>query len=123
MADEVVFRAGEGPFRQMRPDLAGVLIGGDEVTLVRWEFPVGRPATGIHAHAGHEQFCIMLGGTVKMTIGDERITLGPGDVCRIRRNVPHGGTVVLGDEPAVMLDVYAPRREEYAAAAALPAIG
>jgi quercetin dioxygenase-like cupin family protein len=123
MAEQVVFRAGEGPFHQIRPDLAGVLIGGEKVTLVRWEFPVGRPATGVHAHTDHEQFCIMLSGTVRMTIGDGLVTLAAGDVCHIRRNVPHGGTVVVGDEPAVMLDVYSPPREEYLAAAAAPTIG
>jgi quercetin dioxygenase-like cupin family protein len=118
MEDGVVFRAGEGPLRQIRPDIPGLLIDGDAVTLVRWEFPVGRPATGIHSHAGHEQFCVMLAGTVRMTIGGEIVTLSTGDVCRIRRNVPHGGTVVVGKEAAVMLDVYAPRREDYVAAAA-----
>ncbi|MEJ0096915.1 MAG: hypothetical protein WDM84_01690 [Bauldia sp.] len=52
MADEVVFRAGEGPFRQIRPDLAGVLIGGDEVTLVRWEFrSEDRPPAFTHTPA------------------------------------------------------------------------
>ena len=39
----------------------------------------------------------------------------------IRRNVPHGATVVVGNEPAVMLDVYSPPRAEYVAAAAKPA--
>jgi quercetin dioxygenase-like cupin family protein len=117
MADRVVFRAGEGPFDPIRPDLAGVLIGGDNATLVRWEFPLGRPPTGVHAHAEYEQFCIMLGGAVEMTIGEERVRLNAGDVCRILRNVPHGATVALGDVPAIMLDVYAPRREEYAAKA------
>jgi quercetin dioxygenase-like cupin family protein len=120
MAESVVFRGGEGPFYQLRPDLAGVLIDGENVTLVRWEFPVGRPPTGIHAHTDHEQFCIMLSGAVEMTIGDERVALHAGDVCRIVRNTPHGGTVALGETPAVMLDVYAPRRMEYAAMAREP---
>ena len=120
MADQVVFRAGEGPLHQIRPDLAGVLIDGEKVTLVRWEFPVGRAATGIHSHTNHEQFCIMLSGVVRMTLGDDVITLSAGDVCRIKRNVPHGGTVVVGNEPAVMLDVYSPPRDEYVAAAKTP---
>lgn len=122
MAEQVVFRAGEGPFHQIRPDLEGVLIGGEDVTVVRWEFPVGRPATPVHSHTDHEQFCIMLNGTVRMTLGDEVVTLRAGDVCRIRRNVPHGATIVVGTEPAVMLDVYSPPREEYVAAAAKPAV-
>ncbi|HVY19727.1 MAG TPA: cupin domain-containing protein [Bauldia sp.] len=121
MDEQVVFRAGEGPYHQIRPDLEGVLIGGEKVTLVRWEFPVGRPATPVHSHRDHEQFCIMLSGTVRTVLGDETVTLSAGDVMRIQRNVPHGATVVVGNEPAVMLDVYSPPREEYVAAAAKPA--
>jgi quercetin dioxygenase-like cupin family protein len=117
MGEQVVFRAGEGPFHRIRPDLAGVLIGGEKVTLVRWDFPVGRAPTAIHSHAEHEQFCIMLSGSVRTTLGDEQVVLNPGDIMHIKRNVPHGATVVLGDENAVMLDVYAPPREEYVAAA------
>lgn len=122
MGEQTVFRAGEGPFHQIRPDLEGVLIGGSDVTLVRWEFPVGRAATPVHSHAEHEQFCVILKGTVRTTIGDEVVTLSAGDVWRIRKNVPHGATVVIGNEPAVMLDVYSPRREEYVAAANKPPV-
>jgi quercetin dioxygenase-like cupin family protein len=118
MTEQVVFRAGEGPLHQIRPDLAGVLIPGDEATLVRWEFPVGRLATGVHSHDDHEQFCIILSGAVEMTIGSERVTLRMGDVCRIRRKVPHGATIALGDVSAVMLDVYTPPRADYVAKAA-----
>ena len=121
MSEQVVFRAGEGPFHRIRPDLAGVLIGGEKVTLVRWDFPVGRAPTPVHAHAEHEQFCIMLAGSVRTRLGDEVVMLNAGDVMRIKRNVPHGATVVLGTENAVMLDVYSPPREEYVAAAAKPA--
>jgi quercetin dioxygenase-like cupin family protein len=53
----------------------------------------------------------------------EEVTLHAGDIMVIRRNVPHGATVVLGSENAVMLDVYAPPREEYVAAAATAPIG
>ena len=79
MSEQVVFRAGEGPFRRIRPDLAGVLIGGEKVTLVRWDFPVGRAPTPVHAHAEHEQFCIMLAGSVRTRLGDEEVTLNAGD--------------------------------------------
>ncbi|HVZ15046.1 MAG TPA: cupin domain-containing protein [Bauldia sp.] len=123
MSEQVVFRSGEGPFHRIRPDLAGVLIGGEKVTLVRWDFPVGRAPTPVHSHAEHEQFCVMLSGSVRTMLGGEEVTLHPGDIMVIRRNVPHGATVVLGDENAVMLDVYSPPREEYVAAAAAPPIG
>ena len=120
MSEQMVFRAGEGPFHRIRKDLDGVLIAGEQVTLVRWDFPVGRAPTPVHSHADHEQFVIMLSGSVVTTLGDERVTLNAGDIMRIRRNVPHGATVVLGRENAVMLDVYWPPREEYVAAGNAP---
>lgn len=122
MAKQVVFRAGEGPFHKIRQDLDGVLIGGENVTLVRWDFPVGRAPTPVHSHAEHEQFVIMLAGSVRTTLGDEQVTLNAGDIMRIKRNVPHGATVVLGKENAVMLDVYSPPREEYVTAAKQPPV-
>jgi quercetin dioxygenase-like cupin family protein len=122
MSEQTIFRAGEGPFHKIRKDLDGVLIGGEKVTLVRWDFPAGRAPTPVHAHAEHEQFCIMLAGSVRTTLGDEQVTLHAGDIMRIKRNVPHGATIVLGSENAVMLDVYSPPREDYLAAAATPPV-
>jgi len=122
MSEQLVFRRGEGPYHRIRKDLDGVLIAGEQVTLVRWDFPVGREPSPIHSHADHEQFVIMLSGSVVTTLGEEQVTLNAGDIMRIKRNVPHGATVALGTENAVMLDVYWPPREEYVAAAETPPV-
>lgn len=117
---EQVYRFNDTLPTPVRPDLAGRVYPGDGLTLVRWEFAPGTPRTGIHVHADHEQMGIVLTGRVEMRIGDEVVRLGAGDVFRCPRNVPHGGTLVLGDEPAEILDVFTPPRDDYVRAAAQP---
>jgi quercetin dioxygenase-like cupin family protein len=101
----------------VRPDLDGRVYAGDDLTLVRWEFAPGTPRTGMHVHADHEQMGLVLAGRIEMQIGDEVVQLGPGDVFWCPRNVPHGRTLVLGDTPAQILDVFTPPRADYVQAA------
>lgn len=112
-----VYRHDELELTEIRPGLFGAVFEGDESTLVRWEFPAGQPRTGIHVHDEHEQYGFLLSGAIEIEIGGEVSVLRPGDGYWVPAGTPHGGTLVLGDEPAVVLDVFAPRREEYVAAA------
>jgi quercetin dioxygenase-like cupin family protein len=98
---------------QVRPDLAGRVYEGDDLTLVRWEFAPGTPRTGMHVHAEHEQFGVVLQGEIEMQIGEEVVRLGAGDLFWCPRNVPHGRTLVLGDVAAQVLDVFTPPRADY----------
>lgn len=102
---------------RVRPDLEGRVYEGENVTLVRWEFPPGTPRTGMHVHAEHEQFGVVLQGEIEMQIGDEVVRLGPGDLYWCPRDMPHGRTLVLGDTPVSILDVFSPPREDYIQAA------
>ena len=117
MNTNAIFPLGGSPVHQVRPDLAGTVCEGRDVTLVRWDIPASRAATPIHHHADHEQFTIVISGSVETTIGDEVLTLRPGDMCRIDRGVPHGRTRVLDGKDAVLIDVFSPPRPEYVAAA------
>lgn len=101
----------------VRPDLRGTLIEGERVTLARWVIEAGKPATRLHHHDVHEQFTIVLSGAVETVVGDERLRLAAGDVCRIRPGVTHGETVALGGVDAVLIDVFEPTRDDYLAAA------
>jgi quercetin dioxygenase-like cupin family protein len=112
-----VYRHGELELTEVRPGLFGAVIEGDKSTLVRWEFPPGQPRTGIHSHDEHEQYGIMLAGRIELEIDGEAIELGTGDIYWVPPGTPHGRTLVLGDEPAVVLDVFVPPRSEYVAAA------
>lgn len=60
----------------------------------------------LHSHP-HEQISVMVSGRMRLTVGDEVRDIGPGDMWYAPANVEHGGEI-LGDEPVVFIDVYAP---------------
>ena len=70
-----------------------------------------------HSHA-NEQLGIVLRGTMTFTIGGETRTLVAGGLYTIPSNVAHQAT--SGPEGAVVIDVFAPVREEWRAMAPLP---
>ena len=61
---------------------------------------------GLHSHP-HEQMSVMISGRMRLTVGDEVRDIGPGDMWFAPANVEHGGKI-LGDQPVVFIDVYAP---------------
>jgi quercetin dioxygenase-like cupin family protein len=68
-----------------------------------------------HSHP-HEQLGIGLSGVIIMVIEGEETPLGPMDAMHIPSGVVHGG--YAGPEGAVVLDVFAPIREDFRALAA-----
>lgn len=64
-----------------------------------------------HEHP-HEQILCIYEGECDVTIGEEIVRMGPGDMVVIPPNVHHD-LVVIGDKPVVNLDVFAPIREDY----------
>jgi quercetin dioxygenase-like cupin family protein len=65
-----------------------------------------------HSHP-NEQIAYILSGTIRFFVGDTQQLVGPGGLLVIPPNVEHWGEVV-GDEPVMNLDVFTPRRPEYA---------
>jgi quercetin dioxygenase-like cupin family protein len=68
----------------------------------------------MHNHP-HEQGGILLKGRLQLTIGDETRTVEAGALFLIPPGVVHRAVAV--DGPAVVLDVFSPVREDYAALA------
>lgn len=66
----------------------------------------------LHNHP-HEQGGVLLKGKLELTIGDEARVVEPGSLFLIPANVPHKAVAVAG--PVVVLDVFSPIREDYAA--------
>jgi quercetin dioxygenase-like cupin family protein len=66
-----------------------------------------------HSHP-HEQIGVVYGGKARLTIGGEERLVEKGDFYCIPAGVPHSD-VCLGEEPFVMLDVFYPTREDFAA--------
>jgi quercetin dioxygenase-like cupin family protein len=65
-----------------------------------------------HRHP-FEQIVYILQGQVDFHVGDEIIRLGPGGLLTVPPDVMHHAEVI-GDEPVLNLDVFTPRRPEYA---------
>ena len=64
-----------------------------------------------HAHE-NEQLGIVIMGSITFRVGDESRELGPGGTWTIPANVPH--EVQVGPEGAVVIDVFAPGRSDWA---------
>ena len=64
-----------------------------------------------HAHE-NEQLGMVLQGSLTFRIADEARELGPGGTWAIPPNVPH--EVRVGPEGAVVVDVFAPVRDDWA---------
>jgi quercetin dioxygenase-like cupin family protein len=65
-----------------------------------------------HSHP-HEQAGYILEGVLRLKVGDETWDLRPGDAYVLPGDVPHSATV--GPDGCVVLDVFAPPREDYLA--------
>lgn len=63
-----------------------------------------------HSHP-NEQLGLVMSGSVTFRVGDETRELGPGSTWRIAPDIPH--EVHTGEEGAVVLDVFAPAREDW----------
>ncbi|WP_420609602.1 cupin domain-containing protein [Candidatus Poriferisodalis sp.] len=81
------------------------ILTGEHMHLIRAVYEPGATYE-MHSHP-HEQFSLLLSGRMLLTVGGETREIGPGDGWYAPGGVPHGGEV-LGDEPAVFIDVYSP---------------
>ncbi len=64
-------------------------------------------------HHVHEQLVYIISGQIDFHVGEVVTRLGPGGLLVVPSNAEHWGEVV-GDEPVMNLDVFTPRRTEYA---------
>jgi quercetin dioxygenase-like cupin family protein len=64
-------------------------------------------------HHPHEQGGVVLSGRLELTIGDQTRTLGPGEMYIIPPDTPHRAAAAGGR--TVVMDVFSPIREDYAA--------
>jgi mannose-6-phosphate isomerase-like protein (cupin superfamily) len=110
--DELPRESGEGVFTR-----AAVRLDGAIVTF-NWLAP-GHPDFPPHEHP-YDQLSIVLAGATKMAIADEQFDVRAGELLYIPAGEPHIGRVV-GEEPALILDLFAPALERFLPLAANPA--
>jgi quercetin dioxygenase-like cupin family protein len=91
--------------------VAGRVVHGERVTLTVIELD---PASVVPEHSHeNEQVGVMLSGSLTFRIGSETRALGPGATWCIPGNTPH--EVRTGPEGAVVVEVFAPPRVDWAA--------
>jgi quercetin dioxygenase-like cupin family protein len=78
---------GVDPF-ELFPGVRLHAIGGEQVLLCRVSYEPGKTVER-HAHEHTEQVMVIVDGEVEITIGDDKRTLGTGDVCVMNRGVEH----------------------------------
>jgi|SRR5690242_6608990 quercetin dioxygenase-like cupin family protein len=86
-------------------------VHGEQLTLAVVEVEPGAELPE-HSHV-NEQHGMVIEGSVVFRVGDESRNLGPGGIWRIPANTPH--TVTGGDQGAVVVDIFSPPRDDWAA--------
>jgi quercetin dioxygenase-like cupin family protein len=81
---------------------------GDATLMSEFRLRAGYPLP-IHDHP-EEQTGYLVGGRLRLTIGEETYDVAPGDSWSIPGGVPHGAEVL---EDAVAVEVFSPVREDY----------
>lgn len=95
--------------RRIWDGVHGRVVHGERITLGVIELDPGSVVPE-HSHE-HEQLGICLSGSLVFHVGDESRELRPGETWRIRGNVPH--EVRVGPDGAVVVDVFAPTRDDW----------
>lgn len=99
-----------GP-QQIWDSVAVRAVHGDRISMGVIELDPGAIVPE-HSHA-NEQLGIVLSGTLTFRVGGETRELGPGGTWRILSNDPHEARA--GPDGAVVLDVFAPPRDDWGA--------
>lgn len=84
------------------------LIHGEKTLMA--EFRIGKGALLPRHNHPHEQIGFLVSGRLKLTIGDETRTVGPGDSWCVAGHVEHQAAAL---EDSVAIEVFSPVREDY----------
>jgi unsaturated pyranuronate lyase len=95
---------------QVWDGVAGRILWGEHVTVAVVELDAGSVVPE-HSHE-HEQIGVCLTGSLAFRVGEEERELGPGGSWRIAGGVLH--EVRTGLEGAVVVETWAPRRDDWA---------
>jgi quercetin dioxygenase-like cupin family protein len=103
-----VLRWEDEPIERLSDGIGRRMLNGEALTLAQITLAEGAVVPE-HEHA-NEQIATVLSGRLRFTVGGEEREVGPGESVLIAGGVPHRVEVL---ENAVVLDVFAPRREDW----------
>lgn len=95
-------------FKLKREGVRVKAVSGENVQMLRIRLDPGFESD--HSHP-EEQIGLVLSGTVRLTIGGEERTCGEGIAYHIPAGVRHSFKVISA-EPAEILDIFSPPKEE-----------
>ena len=98
----------EQPVEPLNDLIGRQMLNGEAMTLARITLARGAVVPS-HSHA-NEQIATVLSGRLRFTVGDDTREVGAGESVLITGDVPHE---VEALEDSVVLDVFAPRREDW----------
>ena len=85
------------------------MVWGERMLICRLSFAPG-VVTQVHQHP-HEQMTIVERGRVRFLVAGEERLAAAGDVLLFPPGVEHGATIL--DEPAVLIDIFSPPRDDF----------
>ncbi|MBZ5563657.1 MAG: cupin domain-containing protein [Acidobacteriia bacterium] len=85
-------------------------VSGERITMALFSFAKGGTVPR-HQH-DNEQLMYVLEGALKLTVGEEEVTVRGGEVLQIPSGVPHGAVAL---ENTVDLEVFSPVRSDWLA--------
>jgi quercetin dioxygenase-like cupin family protein len=102
----VLLRAGEGERLAANHRVATIKIGRDELSLIEFALEPTHVGPDPHSHDDHIDSFYVLGGSVELQLGDEKIVAGPGSFVAAPPGVAHAFRT--GPGGAQMLNIHAP---------------
>jgi quercetin dioxygenase-like cupin family protein len=97
--------------RELSPKVSTKIVWGEKLMLSHVTVQPNAPIVPLHSHP-HEQMGIVLEGKVGLTIGPETREIKKGDMFLVPPNTLHGLAFTF-DQPAEILDIFSPPREEF----------
>ena len=98
-------------WKKVRPGVEQKAFSGEGATVALHRLQPGHEPKP-HKHV-HEQIAYIVSGMTDFYVGGEVVRLGSGGMVVIPPNIMHHA-VVVGDEEVINLDIFTPRRPEYA---------
>jgi quercetin dioxygenase-like cupin family protein len=96
------------PLERLSDAIGRRMLNGDAMTLAQITLAAGAVVPE-HEHP-NEQIATVLSGRLRFVVGGEERVVGPGESVLIAGGVPHRVDVL---EDSVVLDAFAPRREDW----------